>query len=323
MMSRYLHASLIALPVLIAAELVVHRRVTGVVSRFVERRIVAGDDLPKFDLAIRSTMRLRNSVALELMLLVLVFTLGHWVWRSQVALGAATWYSAPDKTHLNLTLAGYWYCLVSIPIFQFIMFRWTLRLGLWFRLLWQISKLNLHLTGAHPDRSGGHRFPRRHLLRLWTHPLRPGNSALGYDCQPRSLFRPEPGHLQAGSRRSDHRPGPARSGPAFVMYAPALERAKRQALADSACWPTATSSALKKMDPPRRPRHRRPARYRRHPIPGRPRQQLQRHRRHAPGPLRHQRRHPPRRRHRRALLPLALTTFSLDELVTRLFKVIF
>jgi hypothetical protein len=33
--------------------------------------------------------------------------------------------------------------------------RWYMRLGLWFRLLWQVSRLNLHLTAAHPDRAGG------------------------------------------------------------------------------------------------------------------------------------------------------------------------
>ena len=33
--------------------------------------------------------------------------------------------------------------------------RWYARLVLWFRLLWQISRLNPHLTAAHPDRAGG------------------------------------------------------------------------------------------------------------------------------------------------------------------------
>src|SRR5215831_18768665 len=37
---------LIALPLLIAAELVVHRRLTPLVSRFVERRIVLSDGFP-------------------------------------------------------------------------------------------------------------------------------------------------------------------------------------------------------------------------------------------------------------------------------------
>src|SRR6186713_1450622 len=38
---------LFALPVLIAAELVVHQRIRPVVRQFVERRIVAPEDLPK------------------------------------------------------------------------------------------------------------------------------------------------------------------------------------------------------------------------------------------------------------------------------------
>ncbi len=61
----------------------------------------------------------------------------------------------PESKQLHLTLAGYWYAFVSIPMFQFILLRWYLRLGLWFRLLWQISSLNLHLNASHPDRAGG------------------------------------------------------------------------------------------------------------------------------------------------------------------------
>jgi hypothetical protein len=111
--------------------------------------------LPRYDAAISSTLRARNSVFLELALLGLVYTLGLWVWRSQIAVGATTWYGMLETTHLHLTLAGYWYVFVSIPIFQFILLRWSMRLVLWFRLLWQISRLNLHLTAAHPDRAGG------------------------------------------------------------------------------------------------------------------------------------------------------------------------
>jgi len=146
---------LIALPSLIIAEVVVHRRVSPLVGRFVERRIVVAEDLPGFKAAVNSALRARNSVALEVTLLILVYTLGLWIWRSQIALGEATWYALPDEAHLHLTPAGYWYAFVSIPIFQFILLRWYVRLVLWFRLLWHISRLNLHLTAAHPDRAGG------------------------------------------------------------------------------------------------------------------------------------------------------------------------
>jgi hypothetical protein len=119
-----------------------------------ERRIVAIEDLPAFNMAVQSALRARNSTAAELTLLILVYTLG-WIWRGQLAVSVPTWYAMPEANHMNLTLAGYWYAFVSIPIFQFIMLRWYMRLVIWFRLLWRISKLNLHLSAANPDRAGG------------------------------------------------------------------------------------------------------------------------------------------------------------------------
>jgi hypothetical protein len=146
---------LIALPALIIAEVVVLRRISPLARRFVERRIVGAEDLPAFNAAVNSALRVRNSMAVELTLLGLVYTLGLWIWRSQIATGSATWYAIHDATHLHLTLAGYWYAFVSIPLFQFILLRWYMRLAIWFRLLWKVSRLNLRLTAAHPDRAGG------------------------------------------------------------------------------------------------------------------------------------------------------------------------
>jgi hypothetical protein len=146
---------LVALPALIIAEIVVHSRISPLIRRFVERDIVVSEDYPKFIDAIRSALRARNSVAAEIALLVLVYTLGLWIWRSQSALGSTTWYAMPDATRLHLTGAGYWFGFVSIPIFQFILLRWYTRIALWFWLLWKVSRLNLHLTAAHPDRAGG------------------------------------------------------------------------------------------------------------------------------------------------------------------------
>ena len=70
---------LIALPVLIAAELVVHQRISPLVRRFVERGIVTIEDLPRFNAAVNSALRSRNSVAVEGTLLVFVYTVGLWI----------------------------------------------------------------------------------------------------------------------------------------------------------------------------------------------------------------------------------------------------
>ena len=148
---------LIALPILVAAELVVHSRIRPVVRSFLERRIVLPADVPQFDKAIASAVKLRNSVPLELGLLVFVYTVGLWVWNSRVGAQTATWYAMPGA-RWNLTPAGFWYVFVSIPLFQFLVLRWYLRLFVWYRFLWNVSRIKLNLIPTHPDRAAGLAF---------------------------------------------------------------------------------------------------------------------------------------------------------------------
>lgn len=146
---------LIALPTLICAELIVDNRLRPAVISFLERHIIVPEDLPAFHKAIASTIRLRNSFIVEITILVVVYTIGLWIWRSQVATDAMTWYALREASGLHLTLAGYWYVFVSIPIFQFILLRWYFRFFLWFQFLWRVSKLNLRLIATHADGAGG------------------------------------------------------------------------------------------------------------------------------------------------------------------------
>jgi hypothetical protein len=146
---------LVALPVLIMAGVVVHQRIRPIVKSFVDRRVVTEEDLPKFYAAIDSAMRIRNSVIVEVALLILVFTVGTWTWRHQSALDVASWYASPQGGQMHFTMAGYWFAFVSIPVFQFILLRWYLRILIWFWFLFRVSRLKLHLLPAHPDRAGG------------------------------------------------------------------------------------------------------------------------------------------------------------------------
>ena len=148
---------LVALPILIGCELLVHLRIRPVIRGFVERQIVRPQELPRFDNAIESAVRMRNSIPVELGLLLVVYTLGMWIWSSRVGLNTSTWY-ANAGGRWNLTPAGYWYVFVSIPIVQFILLRWYFRLFVWFRFLWQVSRMDLHLIPTHPDRCAGLSF---------------------------------------------------------------------------------------------------------------------------------------------------------------------
>ena len=148
---------LVALPILVGAELLVHLRIRPIVRRFVEMRIVLPKDLPRFHDAIESAVRLRNSALVELGLLLLVYSVGLWLWHGRVGFDHSTWYAAVGG-RWHLTTAGIWYVFVSIPIVQFILLRWYFRLFIWFRFLWQVSRIDLNLVPTHPDRCGGLAF---------------------------------------------------------------------------------------------------------------------------------------------------------------------
>ena len=147
---------LVAMPLLIIAELVVYRRMRPLVQQFRERNLIPESAMTRFEGAIESAFRLRNSVLAEVLLIAFVYGVGILIiWRQYVALDAATWYAIPSAEGSKLSLAGMWYCYVSLPLFQFLLIRWYFRLFIWARFLWQISHIELSLVPTHPDRVGG------------------------------------------------------------------------------------------------------------------------------------------------------------------------
>ena len=153
---------LVALPLLIVAELVVHERTHMVVGQFVSQGLVPDTLRARFGSVLENALKLRNSIVAEVVIIVFVYVVGIFiVFRSYNALDVATWYAAPEGGSLRPQLAGWWYLLVSLPLFQFILLRWYFRLFIWMRFLWQVSRLPLAYAPMHPDRMGGIGFLAR------------------------------------------------------------------------------------------------------------------------------------------------------------------
>lgn len=147
---------LVALPLLIGAELVVYQRMRPVARLFRERQIIPDSAIVRFDAAIAAAFRLRNSVLAEALLVVFVYVVGILIiWRQYIALGTTTWYATPSAEGTRLSFAGMWYGYVSLPIFQFLLCRWYFRLCIWARFLWHVSRIELSLIPTHPDRNAG------------------------------------------------------------------------------------------------------------------------------------------------------------------------
>ncbi|HEY1328487.1 MAG TPA: hypothetical protein VGI14_16240 [Casimicrobiaceae bacterium] len=147
---------LVAMPLLIEAELLVHLRLRPVAGEFLARNLIGPESRERFDAALRSAMRMRNSILAEIAMIAVVYALGiPVVWRAFTALDVATWYAHASAQGTRLTPAGVWYVYASVPLFQFLLLRWYFRIIVWMRFLWQVSRIPLNLSAMHADRMGG------------------------------------------------------------------------------------------------------------------------------------------------------------------------
>jgi hypothetical protein len=226
-----LHARLlVALPLLIVAELVVHTRMRPVTRQFLERRLVPDRSLARFDAAVASAQRLRNSLPAEILLIAFVYGVGVLLlWRRYIALDVGSWYGVVAGGRLQPSLTGWWYGCVSLPFFQFLLLRWYFRLFIWARFLWQVSRIDLDLMATHPDRAAGLGFLANTSYAFTPFLLAQGTLLSGMMAN-RILF--------AGARLPQFKVDIVAAiamvvlmvaGP-LVVFAPMLERAKRTAL---------------------------------------------------------------------------------------------
>ena len=131
---------LVAIPLFFSAEAVFDRRIADVLRRIQQAGLILAREEPR-------RMRLACSIGEILTAILIVSGL-----RADLPLDVATWRTKADG---GPTLAGWWYILVCIPVFQFLFWRWCWRLLIWTRFLWRMSRLDLQLIPTHPDAAGG------------------------------------------------------------------------------------------------------------------------------------------------------------------------
>jgi hypothetical protein len=144
---------LVAVPVLVLAEIPIGLRLREIAAYFVNAGLVAPADHPRYAEVIRETLRWRDSRVAELVVLGAAYAGTFSLLVGSGIQGGDTWH-APDASG-TLPLAGKWYAFVAVPIFQFLIYRWLYRMLVWTRFLHRISRLPLRLMPTHPDNAGG------------------------------------------------------------------------------------------------------------------------------------------------------------------------
>jgi hypothetical protein len=150
---------LIALPLLLLADMAIDPAVAGAIRNLQASGVVPASEQSRFKAALTKLAQHRDSVWPDVVMLVLAFSI---TWLFQPGYGASaietadtSWLRSISDGNVTLSTAGWWYVLVSGPLFQFILFRWMWRFLIWADFLRRVSRVSLALHATHPDLSGG------------------------------------------------------------------------------------------------------------------------------------------------------------------------
>ncbi len=140
---------LFVVPLLMAAEVAIDRRLKVAVAELELEELVDADNRESAAAAVRSAHRLRDSGWGEgmLALAVVVLCSAEILWVSP----RDPWmYDGPQRS-----FSGLWYSGVAIALYRFLLLRWLWRLVIWTALLTWLTRAPLKLQAAHPDAVGG------------------------------------------------------------------------------------------------------------------------------------------------------------------------
>jgi hypothetical protein len=144
------------LPLLVIAEAIIDPRLNHCVKHFVKSGLVATGDIPAFEEVIARTNKLRDSFVPALLILIAAFAPS--IWYNQTELlksGISTWHTVVTPRGESLSLAGWWFGLISLPLYRVLLFRWGWMVFLWALFLSRVMKIRLNCIGTHPDTCGG------------------------------------------------------------------------------------------------------------------------------------------------------------------------
>jgi hypothetical protein len=148
---------LVVIPLLILAEPPLVARLARVARHFQNAGLIKEVDLPRFASALSDFMRRGDSLIVRVVLVLLAYMfLGSVM--SVVTLSSVMPWCFDAGGVANLSRAGSWYIMVSLPIVLYILLRWVWRQLLWLWFLGITSRMDLQLIPSHPDQAGGLSF---------------------------------------------------------------------------------------------------------------------------------------------------------------------
>jgi len=146
---------LVALPILILSETPIDRRWRDLAQEFLRTGLITTAEAPSFDRLMLRIARLRDFPLPEIIMLALAYVPPLFLGNAALPLNKFSSWHTVGISSPQTTMAGWWFWLVSAPLFRFLLLRWIWRMFLWTLFLWRTSRLKLYLVATHTDLAAG------------------------------------------------------------------------------------------------------------------------------------------------------------------------
>jgi len=147
---------LIALPLFVAAEVIVDRSTREAARQFIACGIISAQDTPGIYRVHELIRRLRRSYWSDAACIVIAYSLSLAILVPEFGPDPLpTWHAQGDESSRMLTAAGVWAFFIALPILNYVWLRFFWKIILWMTYLYRVTRFRLDLHPTHPDLTGG------------------------------------------------------------------------------------------------------------------------------------------------------------------------
>jgi hypothetical protein len=144
----------LGIPVLLAGQQLMDNVFRKIVRHIGHSGLLKSPDIARLDKTLVTLVRLRDSAVPEAIMVFLVYIQTTAVVRHNASF-ALPWAVSGMGATLHPSAAGWYYGIVSLFVYQFLLYLSVWKWFLWAGFLFRLSRLDLQVVPTHPDRHGG------------------------------------------------------------------------------------------------------------------------------------------------------------------------
>ena len=149
----------VVIPLLFIAERILRSIIFKSLNHFTDSGIVADNNIEEYKVTLKFFGKHKDSGLIDILIIVAAYAIVIWgwinIWKYYDMTSSLTSWQFSQNVQGQISLSGYWYAFMTIPIYLFFFCKLLWKFLLWAVILFKISKMNLNLFPTDPDRSGG------------------------------------------------------------------------------------------------------------------------------------------------------------------------